>query len=403
MALSQSQRYMIRLAELPLISKTKSAWDEKIRTKTKELEISITGKFKPYFENSSRLVGRTTTGVLLLALVSLSFGGYRSQSVTGGAKSGYRSAPSLAVTKDKVTASLALFSSQPAVNEIVNSAYASDSSGVTLVDRGVLGNSTPIGTDGLGWKADVRQHTVTKGQTLGVIAEKYKVTTGSIYWLNGIKNADMIKVGQVINVPPVSGLVHKVSKGDTLETIAKKYKVKATDVTSYNDLTPGALALGKELLIPGASKDVPHVAAPSTGSSSGYGGVYGSRTPSWGGGNFIQPTSTRGYNGYHWWALDIPGSHGQAIWASDSGRITTASYGWNGGYGNYIVIDHGNGFQSLYAHNSSLAVTGGYVSKGQVIAYMGCTGRTWGPNGCGIHLHFEIHKNGAQQNPNWYL
>jgi murein DD-endopeptidase MepM/ murein hydrolase activator NlpD len=100
------------------------------------------------------------------------------------------------------------------------------------------------------------------------------------------------------------------------------------------------------------------------------------------------------YNGYHSWAIDIPNSVGTPIFAADSGRIIEAQYGYNGGYGNTILIDHGDGYQTRYAHMSSLAIIGGYVSKGQVIGYMGSTGRS-----TGAHLHFEIILNGSRQNP----
>ena len=104
------------------------------------------------------------------------------------------------------------------------------------------------------------------------------------------------------------------------------------------------------------------------------------------------------YNGYHNWAIDIPNSIGTPIFAADSGRIVEAQYGYNGGYGNTILIDHGDGSQTRYGHMSSLAIIGGYVSKGQVIGYMGSTGRS-----TGSHLHFEIIIGGVRQNPMNYF
>ncbi len=95
---------------------------------------------------------------------------------------------------------------------------------------------------------------------------------------------------------------------------------------------------------------------------------------------------------------DIAASYGSSIYAADSGTVTTAAYGWNGGYGNYVMIDHGNGMQTLYAHMSSIAVSSGQsVNRGQTIGYVGSTGNSTGP-----HIHFEMYVNGARVDPQSY-
>ena len=92
---------------------------------------------------------------------------------------------------------------------------------------------------------------------------------------------------------------------------------------------------------------------------------------------------------------DIGASYGTAIWAADSGRVVASSDGWNGGWGNYVMIDHGNGYQTLYAHMSSRAVSvGQIVSRGQTIGYVGNTGLSTGP-----HLHFEMYENDGRIDP----
>ena len=92
---------------------------------------------------------------------------------------------------------------------------------------------------------------------------------------------------------------------------------------------------------------------------------------------------------------DIGASYGTAIWAADSGTVVRSSDGWNGGWGNYVMIDHGNGMQTLYAHMSSRAVSVGQtVSRGQVIGYVGSTGMS-----TGAHLHFEMYVNGSKVDP----
>ena len=102
----------------------------------------------------------------------------------------------------------------------------------------------------------------------------------------------------------------------------------------------------------------------------------------------------RGHKG-----TDIGASYGAPIVAAAGGTVSVSQYGYNGGYGNYVIINHGNGVQTLYAHCSSLAATvGEYVSQGEVIAYVGSTG-----NSTGNHLHLEIRVNGVAQDPQNYL
>ena len=92
---------------------------------------------------------------------------------------------------------------------------------------------------------------------------------------------------------------------------------------------------------------------------------------------------------------DIGASYGSAIYAADSGTVVRSADGWNGGWGNYVMINHGNGMQTLYAHMSSRAVSVGQtVSRGQTIGYVGSTGMSTGP-----HLHFEMYINGSRVDP----
>ena len=150
-------------------------------------------------------------------------------------------------------------------------------------------------------------------------------------------------------------------------------------------------------------------AAQQTQQSSGSSGSSGSSNAGSGGyvstGNFTWPIPgftniSCNYSSGHR-AIDISGGgrniYGQPIVAADSGRVVTATYHYS--YGNYVMIDHGGGYSTLYAHASSLAVSAGQtVTKGQVIAYVGSTGNSTGP-----HLHFEVRVNGTRQNPwNWF-
>ena len=116
-------------------------------------------------------------------------------------------------------------------------------------------------------------------------------------------------------------------------------------------------------------------------------------------GSLVWPVGPGCKNGYHWYAMDCMRGVGTSIVAADGGTVSIAKYGWNWGYGNYVVIDHGNGRTSLYAHQTRLNVSAGQrVSRGQTIGFVGSTG-----NSRGSHLHFELHVGGVKVNPLRYF
>jgi len=209
---------------------------------------------------------------------------------------------------------------------------------------------------------------------------------------------DLLKLGQVLTILPLDGAYHTVVSGDTLESIADYYKVTVEDILNceLNHIPDsGKLPVDLKLVIPGGKKPyiprvVHHYTGPIPENASRGTGVFG-----W-------PTSGRitcGFNCYpdhH--AIDIGNVSGTPIYASDSGYV--AGTGWSDvGYGNTILIDHGNGFQTLYAHlHVILMAEGDSVSKGTLIGRMGGTGNATGP-----HLHFEIRQNGIRRNPIIYL
>jgi LysM repeat protein len=242
-------------------------------------------------------------------------------------------------------------------------------------------------------KTDIAIYTVKEGDSLSEIAEEYGVSTKTILWANDIRDAGTIRTGDELIILPVSGVQHKVASGETLQSIAKKYGSDVSDIALYNGIseTKGLIA-GSEIIVPGGAfpstpsitksvagtgstkKSTPAAKSSSTSSSSGK---YGNPLPG-------RPISqaNHGYN-----AVDIDGETGDPIYASAGGSVIIAKGGggYNGGYGNYIVIDHGGGVQTLYAHMSSLAVSGGSIGKGEVIGYVGNTGKS-----TGSHLHFEV-------------
>lgn len=239
------------------------------------------------------------------------------------------------------------------------------------------------------------QYTVEEGDTVSSIAEKFGVTSETVGSKNGI-SGDKIKVGQILEILPVSGVAHKVSKGDTIYSIAKKYDVDAQPIVNFpfntfmNDET-FELAVGQTVIVPGGV--VP------TGTSSTPRTRY--LTPDAGtvvaSGSFVWPTSgglTQHFVWYHK-GIDIANKTAPSILAADSGKVVVAGWVDGYGYGNRIVIDHGNGYRTLYAHLSSIGVrVGQTVSRGNVIGRMGSTGRS-----TGTHLHFEVIRGGVHINP----
>ncbi|MEX0652164.1 MAG: M23 family metallopeptidase [Candidatus Paceibacterota bacterium] len=259
---------------------------------------------------------------------------------------------------------------------------------ITVVDGSALLSETgPTGT-----LADVEvrpQHggrisiyVVREGDSLSQIAKMFNVTTGTIIWANDIKKGSLIKEGQTLVILPVSGVQHIVEKGDTLQSIAKKYKGDFNEVLQYNDITENViLAVGDVITVPGGEVEAPVYKATTqvvTGSnSSSYSGYY--MRPIVGG---RKSQGIHGYNG-----VDLAAPSGTPILASATGDvIVVRNGGWNGGYGTYAVIRHGNGTQTLYSHMSTVIVYSGQrVVQGQVIGYVGSTGRS-----TGSHLHFEV-------------
>ncbi len=232
-------------------------------------------------------------------------------------------------------------------------------------------------------------YVVREGDTVSEIAQMFDVSINTVMWANNITRSTALKVGEQLVILPVTGVRHVVKKGDTLASLAKTYQADADEIAQYNEIT-GTLAVGSEVTIPNGEIAIaapaprPKTASGSTASPSSYSGYY--LRPIAGG------TRTQGIHGYN--GVDLAAPVGSPILAAASGEVIISRQGgWNGGYGNYIVIKHDNGTQTLYAHNSSNVVgIGQYVVKGQVIGYVGSTGRS-----TGAHVHFEIR--GGPRNP----
>jgi len=233
-------------------------------------------------------------------------------------------------------------------------------------------------------------YVVRPGDTLSDIAGMFDVSINTIVWANDLKSARDVHPGDTLIILPISGVEHTVKKGDTLKSLAKKYGADAEEIALFNGLdTSESLAVGSDIIIPGGEIAPP---APAQSNSS----VHGVREPARGGsgvylpGYFINPVPngilTQRLHG--WNGIDLGAPRGTPVYAAADGVIIVSrgGGGWNGGYGNYVVITHGNGAQTLYSHLKSTAVSSGqFVSKGTLIGTVGTTGRVTGP-----HLHFEV-------------
>lgn len=251
---------------------------------------------------------------------------------------------------------------------------------------------------------EVIEHIVQEGETLKSIAEFYQLNdVASIQWASGMGPYDMkIYPGQVLTVPPMKGVLKKVEEGDTLDTILEDVNnADRITVIELNDLEGPEYALkaGETIFIPNGDIPLPRPSSPG-GRDATSGGSYinladpGLDVPP---GTFVSPVGdsscsgislSRGWSSYHT-GVDLAKKDGCWIRAVGEGTVIRARWG-GGGLGFHVIIQHPNGFTSLYAHGSGdFAVKeGDYVNAGQKIMYMGCTGKCYG-----THLHFSISAN----------
>ncbi len=259
---------------------------------------------------------------------------------------------------------------------------------ITIVAGSALEASAgPLGTaadiDDSAPKSDqISVYVVREGDTLSGIADMFGVSVNTIVWANDLPGKT-VSVGATLVILPVTGVKYTVKAGDTLATIAKKFKGDADDIAGFNGFVPNhTLAAGEEIIIPDG--EIQTVVTPKTIVKGSSKGVVQSLV-----GFFLRPvvraTVTQGIHGHN--GVDLGANLGEPILASAAGTvIISRAGGYNGGYGTYVVIAHSNGTQTLYAHNSSNVVSvGERVTRGQVIGYVGNTGKSTGP-----HLHFEV-------------
>ncbi len=247
-------------------------------------------------------------------------------------------------------------------------------------------------------------YTVEDDDTIVGIAAKFNVSTNTVLWANGLSSRDTLKVGDHLTILPITGVLHTVKSGDTLLDIAQDYDVEALDIKSFNNLTDShKLSIGQKLIIPDGS-----IAPTSAPRIVDRNAKIADRTPDGPtpepikakGTGLIWPTTTTHISQSFRWGhtgIDIDNRSRPSVYAALGGTVEFS--GWLGGYGNLVIVNHGNGLQTYYAHLDKMYVGSGQaVSRGDAVGKMGSTGRSTGP-----HVHFEVRQNGVPRNPLGYF
>ncbi len=269
------------------------------------------------------------------------------------------------------------------------------------------------------------RYKVRKGDTLTSIAHSYGLSLVTLYWANhlttNLKTKTDLKVGQVLSIPPVNGVLHIVTDKETLQDISKRTKVSVSRIVAANGLKQPTVYVGQWIIIPGAkAKPIPVPAAKPVVKPAAKPASKPATTtrpvskptprpvtrPTYTGGGWVWPAPgghISQYYHYGHWAIDIADDYGAPVLAAKAGVVIFAGWRNNGG-GWQVWISHGNGIYTTYNHMSSLTVgTGQSVAAGRQVGRIGMTGHATGP-----HLHFEvwigpIWAGGTRQNPLNYI
>jgi len=235
------------------------------------------------------------------------------------------------------------------------------------------------------FNTEISTYIVQNGDTLSGIAHMFGVSVNTVLWANDVTKASGIRPGQSLIILPVSGITHVVKSGETIKGIVLQYKANISEVLEYNELTlSSTLSVGQRIILPDVeiTTSLPTRTVVKGSLSNATGSKYA--------GYYIRPVKsgvrTQGIHGYN--GVDIAAPVGTAIYASAEGTVIVSRNDgrYNGGYGNFVIISHPNGTQTVYAHASqTLVKVGEYVEQGQKIALMGSTGKS-----TGSHIHFEI-------------
>ena len=275
-----------------------------------------------------------------------------------------------------------------------------------LVEEGFVMKTASISEQGhrLAYSRGIL-HTVRPSESLNSLADLYGISADTIRLANNLQERQVIHPGDALLILPVDGVLHTVKRGQSLLKIAALYNIDVAKIIAQNQLGSEIIFAGQQIIIPGGKSIVEgrkqkgvqpaplHPTPPPEGTEipASFGIL---QKP-------CDCTYTQYYHAGHY-AVDMSRNGGGPIFAAEDGIVIRADYGWNGGYGNVIEVDHGNGLVTLYAHNREFHVREGQiVHRGDIISEMGHTGRVYGKTG--VHLHFETIQNGVKKNPLLYL
>lgn len=230
-------------------------------------------------------------------------------------------------------------------------------------------------------------YTVKGGDTVSAVALRFGLNNiSTVLSVNGIENARRIRSGQKLKIPSMDGIMYTVAPGDSIASVANAFNVSLSDILDANDLADSVLVAGQKLFVPGA-----RMSSYDLRKAMGELFIYPIR------GRLTSRFGTRadpftGVRSFHT-GVDLAAPTGTSVKVSTDGRVADA--GWQNVFGNYVIVTHDGGYQTLYAHLSKISVRRGqYVTQGDEVGKVGSTGYSTGP-----HLHFSVYKNGKMIDP----
>ncbi|MDD5749996.1 MAG: peptidoglycan DD-metalloendopeptidase family protein [Patescibacteria group bacterium] len=283
---------------------------------------------------------------------------------------------------------------------------STDSSSLVLIGPETEDMAAPAPEQIVQQRNETIVYTVEPGDVLGKIAEKFAISTNTILWANNLTWNSVIRPGQELKILPSSGINHEIKSGDTISAIAQRYQADANKIIEANQLASATdIKVGDLVFVPSGimptrvvssyqPRPTPVAVVPTTPVQVAPAENIDTGT------KLLWPVISQRITQYYHWGhsgLDIGDKSGNPIYAAESGKVERS--GWANGYGYHVIVNHGNGIQTLYAHASKLLVEAGdSVSRGDTIALVGSTGWSTGP-----HLHLEVRVNGVRQNPLNYI
>jgi len=246
------------------------------------------------------------------------------------------------------------------------------------------------GSPALPMTVSLSSYKVVRNDTLDAISRRFGIRLDTIISINGIADVRRLVPGTSLKIPNMDGIVHTVRKGENLSTIASSRGIAILDLIDANDLASQTIQPGQTLFIPGArlsSYDLKKalgqlVIWPASGRISSYFGY--------------RPNPFTGVRHFHS-GIDIVAPENSSTKAAMSGRV--AETGYSALYGNFVILTHPEGYQTLYAHLNKIKVkTGSSIEQGDSVGLVGSTGYS-----TGTHLHFGVFKNGKALDPVKFL